>query len=459
MNNTVDVIVIGAGFAGLTAAIEAKLDGLDVIVLEKMATIGGNSVISDGGIAAPNTKMQKKRKIKDSTELMKNDILKAGSYLNNQRLVDILVDQAHDAFIWTKKFLGVEYMDRVDIFGGHSVPRCYTPINRTGRELIKALEKKCVSLGIDIKTKTYVKDFITSDNKFLGVEIVADYQYPQKNIVRTDKLYANEGIILATGGYGQNKSMLKRYKKEYAELGSTNKPSATNDLLEKLLAYPIKMIDLEEIQLLPSTSIDENGYGEGALFGDYVVFPYGILIDSREYQRFTNELTDRGSLSNRMITREPFVYGIADQLAVEKADWDLSRALKKGVVKKASSLEDLAYELGCNLDTIKKTLDTYNEAIDLGRDEAFEKTLIDQGKIMNPPYYVMKMRPKIHHTMGGVAINEYGQVMDTYNNVVKGLYAVGETTGGIHGATRLGSMAVTECIVFGRIVGQQVGHS
>lgn len=141
MSETVDVVIIGGGFAGLSAAIEAKLKGKNVVVLEKMARIGSNSVISDGGIAAANTDLQEKYKIEDSIEMMKEDILIAGKYRNDTKLVDVLVNNAKDAFIWTRDFLGVEYLDRVDIFGGHSVPRCYTPKNVTGRDLIKALEK------------------------------------------------------------------------------------------------------------------------------------------------------------------------------------------------------------------------------------------------------------------------------------------------------------------------------
>lgn len=454
MSETVDVVIIGGGFAGLSAAIEAKLKGKNVVVLEKMARIGGNSVISDGGIAAANTDLQEKYKIEDSIEMMKEDILIAGKYRNDTKLVDVLVNHAKDAFIWTRDFLGVEYSDRVDIFGGHSVPRCYTPKNVTGRDLIKALEKKCMELEVDIRTKILVEDFIVVDDIFEGVKIVENYQYPKETDGELKELYAKDGIVFATGGYGRNQTLIKRFKKEFIDLDSTNKPSADNHLLEKLLDYPIKMVDLDQVQLLPSTSIDEKGFGDGSLFGDYVVFPLGILLDPKTMRRFTSELIDRGRLSEEMMNIGNYVIGLADQDAVDMAGWDISKAIKKGVVKKYHSLEEVAVAFEGSLENLKETLKRYNTFIEEGVDRDFDKSLTNHRKIKHPPYYVMKMRPKIHHTMGGLKISEKGQVMSINHTPVKKLYAAGETAGGIHGAARLGSMAVTDCVVYGRIVGQ-----
>lgn len=456
MSETVDVVIVGGGFAGLSAAIEAKLKGKNVVVLEKMARIGGNSVISDGGIAAANTDLQEKHGIEDSIALMKKDMLKAGKYRNDEKLVDILVNNAKDAFIWTRDFLGVEYLNRVDIFGGHSVPRCYTPKNVTGRDLIKALEKKCMELEVDIRTKILVEDFIVVDDVFEGVKIVENYQYPKETDGELKELYAKDGIVLATGGYGQNQTMLKRFKKEFIDLDSTNKPSADNHLLEKLLDYPIKMVDLDQVQLLPSTSIDEKGFGDGSLFGDYVVFPLGILLDPKTMKRFTSELIDRGRLSKEMMRVGDYVIGLADQDAVDMAGWDISKAVKKGVVKKYHSLEEVATAFEGSIENLKETLKRYNTFIEEGVDRDFDKSLTNHRKIKHPPYYVMRMCPKIHHTMGGLKINEKAQVMNVNHTAVKKFYAAGETTGGIHGAARLGSMAVTDCVVFGRIVGQSI---
>ncbi len=458
MGEIVDVIIIGGGFAGLSAAIEAKLQGKQGVVFEKMAKIGGNSIISDRGIAAATTDLQEKHHIQDSLSLMKEDILKAGKYVNNETLVNLLVDHAKEAFYWTKDFLGVKYLDRVDIFGGHSVARCYTPVNRSGRDLMNALEKKCLELEVDIRTKVYVKDFIISNGEIRGIKAGYNYQYPQNDCKDIVSIYANDGVILTTGGYGYNEALINKYANKYLALDSTNKPSSTNNLLEILLDYPIKMVDLEQVQLLPSTSIDEKGFGEGTLFGDYIVFPYGILIDSKTINRFTNELTDRGKLSNEMLKHAPYCYGLVDQNGIDKAGWDITKSIKKGVVKKCDSLKELSNVLSCSIELVETTLKRYNDFVIHELDEDFHKPITNQEPLNHPPYYVMRMFPKIHHTMGGVAINELGQVLNNSNQTVKGLYAAGETAGGVHGASRLGSMAVTDCIVFGRIAGKNIGN-
>jgi len=311
-----------------------------------------------------------------------------------------------------------------------------------------------MELEVDIRTKILVEDFIVVDDVFEGVKIVEHYRYPKETDGELKELYAKDGIVFATGGYGRNQTLIKRFKKEFIDLDSTNKPSADNHLLEKLLDYPIKMVDLDQVQLLPSTSIDEKGFGDGSLFVDYVVFPHGILLDPKTMRRFTSELIDRGRLSEEMMSVGNYVIGLADQDAVDMAGWDISKAIKKGVVKKYHSLEEVAVAFEGSLENLKDTLKRYNTFIEEGVDRDFDKSLTNHRKIKHPPYYVMKMRPKIHHTMGGLKISEKGQVMSINHMPVKKLYAAGETTGGIHGAARLGSMAVTDCVVFGRIVGQ-----
>lgn len=457
MKKHVDVIIIGAGFAGLSAAIEARKRKKEVVVLEKMASIGGNSIISDGGLAAPNTDLQKKHQIDDSKCWMREDILKAGRYLNKESLVDVLVSEAKDCYRWTIEELGVEYLDRVDIFGGHRVPRCYTPKNISGRDLIRALEAKCKDLDIPIYTRTLVDDFVFEEGRIKGVKLVKNYKFQQEIKENKEILYCRDGLVLASGGFGTNQRLIGRYKEEFLGLESTNKLSATNHLLEKLLDTSIAFVDMDQIQLLPSTSIDEKGFGQGSLFGDYVVFPYGILLERKKWTRFTNELIDRGTLSKRMMDAGEYCIGLADQKAVDFAGWDLQKVLKKGVVKTFDSLEEVAFYLEAKLEDLKATLYKYNEDVKNGEDTEFSKPIRQQKSLDKPPYYVMRMKPKIHHTMGGIAINEHGQVLKVNGQVVEGFYACGETTGGVHGAARLGSMAVTDCLVFGRRVGKHIG--
>ena len=157
-NEAVDMVVVGSGFAGLAAAIEAKNAGASVTILEKMKAPGGNSIISDGGIAAAGTPMQEKVGIADSPELMYEDMLKAGLGLNHPALAREVAESSNEVFQWTIDYLGVEYLDRVDQFGGHSVPRCYTPLNISGATIIKRQLAKARELGMEVRMQMAITE-------------------------------------------------------------------------------------------------------------------------------------------------------------------------------------------------------------------------------------------------------------------------------------------------------------
>ncbi len=171
-----DVLMAGTGFAGLSAAIEAGERGAEVLIVEKMKSHGGNSIISDGGIAAPETSLQKKHGIIDSIEWMYEDMMKAGMGLNNPVLLRNVVEQANEAFEWTKNKLNVPYMDRVDIFGGHRVARCYTPIGISGAVIIKKMIEHINKTDINIKYSVLLHSLITDSQGYVvGSEILEDY--------------------------------------------------------------------------------------------------------------------------------------------------------------------------------------------------------------------------------------------------------------------------------------------
>jgi succinate dehydrogenase/fumarate reductase flavoprotein subunit len=174
----VDVLVVGSGFAGLTAAIEASLSNKQVRVIEKMKSYGGNSIISDGGIAAPNTKLQEKWNIQDSEQLMFDDMIKAGLGINLPELLHTVVYKAKEAFEWTINTLDVPYLDRVDIFGGHSVARCYTPVGVTGGTIIRKMVDKINELEIPIEYSVYFQSIIKDDlGQVIGCIVLKDYDY------------------------------------------------------------------------------------------------------------------------------------------------------------------------------------------------------------------------------------------------------------------------------------------
>jgi flavocytochrome c len=450
------VLIIGSGFAGLAAATEAHDAGASVIILEKMNAPGGNSIISDGGIAAAGTTIQKKLGIQDSPELMYRDILKAGLGLNHPDLVRKVAEKSNEVFQWSIDYLGVEYLDRVDIFGGHSVPRCYTAVGVSGSTIIKRQLSKMSELGMKVRTQTYFKNFITnSEGGISGILVRADYSHKDANSGIDKYIKARKAVILATGGFGSDVSFrLSQDPRLDEKVDTTNKPFATAEALKEALRIGATPIHLSHIQLGPWASPDEKGYGVGPGFSEYIVFQYGIVIDPTSCRRIVNELADRKTVSDAILNIGQPCIGIADAKAVEESGWDIGRCLEKGVVKPFNQLEELASSYGLSLDDLKLTLEEFNEYVRNRIDKEFGKPILpNAASISHSPYYAIRLWPKVHHTMGGVQINVRGQVIDISQNPINGLYAAGEVVGGIHGACRLGSCAITDCLVFGRICG------
>ncbi|MFC1930178.1 flavocytochrome c [Chloroflexota bacterium] len=452
-----DVIVIGSGFAGLAAAIEACNAGASVIILEKMSAPGGNSIISDGGIAAAGTEIQKKFGIKDSPKLMYQDMLKAGLGINYPDLVRQVTEKSNEVLQWTIDYLSVKYMDRLDIFGGHSVPRCLTPVGVSGSAIIKQQLIKLEEMGIKVKTRAYFKAFIRdAESNITGLLISNGYNHKNAESGTDKHIGIKKGIVLATGGFGSDVEFRSTQDPRLThDIDTTNKPFATAEALKEALKINAMPVQLSHIQLGPWGTPDEKGYGFGARFSDYIVFPYGIVIEPGSGKRIVNELADRKTISDAILNTGHPCIGIADAKAVETTGWDIKPCLEKGILKQFGQLQELASYYGIASDNLKITIEKFNGYLENKLDEELGKQILpDAVPIITPPYYGIRTWPKVHHTMGGVQINTRAQVIDINQRPIQRLYAAGEVTGGIHGACRLGSCAVTECLVFGRIAGQ-----
>ncbi len=456
-DETVDVVVVGSGFAGLAAAIEARNAGASVTILEKMKAPGGNSIISDGGIAVAGTLMQEKAGITDSAELMYEDMLKAGLGLNHPELARQVAERSNEVFQWTIDYLGVEYLDRVDQFGGHSVPRCYTPLDISGATIIKRQLAKARELGMEVRTQMYLQTILRDfEGKVCGVLVRDGYNYPDADSGVPRRIKAEKAVILASGGFGNDVAFRTVQDPRLTEeIDTTNKQCATAEALTEALRIGATPVHLSWIQLGPWASPDEKGYGVGPGFADYIAFLYGIVIDPTTGKRFINELADRKTVADAILNVGRPCIGIADAKGVEQSGWEIVRCLRKGVVKQFDRLEELASAYDIHLDPLKATVERYNQGVGRGLDEEFGKPILpDANPLTHPPYYGIRLWPKVHYTMGGVQINAKAQVIGLNQQPIKGLYAAGEVTGGVHGACRLGSCAITDCLVFGRIAGR-----
>jgi flavocytochrome c len=446
--NKVEILVVGSGYAGLSAAIEAKLAGASVLVVEKMAAPGGNSIISDGGIAAVNTSEQKEQGIIDSIDLMVADMRKAAQFRSNPQLVQVVCENSKDAYQWTKDMFDMQYRPRVEIFGGHSVPRCHTPNSVKGIDLLLSMVKKCEELNIPIIKKCEVIQVHLNDQSVSGVTVsINDIE---------EEFLVEQALIIASGGFGADLDFRRKWDARLDEtVGTTNKTSANASLLQECIRIGVQTVDLDCIQCGPWSSIDEKGFGLGPLFGDYVVFPYGILISRSNSRRFVNELADRKVISDEMFKQKEWVIGLTDQQGMDTGGWDLSKAIERNIVRKFDSLKQIANEFELDEIAFENEIERYNQFVNNREDLDFRKMITgDMKPITVSPFYIMRMWPKVHTTLGGLKIDTHARVLNQMNLPIGKMFAAGEVTGGIHGASRLGSCAITECLVMGRIAGR-----
>jgi flavocytochrome c len=445
-----DVVIIGSGCAGLSAAYEARKGGASVVVLEKLKVPGGNSIISGGLVAAAGSPLQAKEGIQDAPELLYRDMLKAGLNLNHPELATIVAENSYPIVEWTIQELGVKYLDKLMHLGGHSVPRSYFTKNMCGSAIVRRQLSKLSEAGITVRTRNCLSRlFRTTDGEMHGVQVDENYSFETKRGTSARNIRARRAVIIATGGFSEDVGFRSVQDPLLtSEIESTNRRGATAEGLVETLRIGAMPVQLSWIQMAPWTSPDEKGYGLAVNFNVGVAFPYGIMIDPGTGRRFVNELDAQIKLGHPSLT-------IADGVAASHREKLLLGMLKRGVVKRFETLDDLAKFHEIPLQPLLETVRQYNEYVNKKIDLQYGKYLPkDAMPIERSPFYSCRVSPKVHHTMGGLHINREAQVMDLKGEPIKRLYAAGEVCGGIHGASRLGSCAIAECLIFGRISGK-----
>ena len=465
-DEVVDVIVIGSGFAGLAAAIEAKKAGANVVVLEKMATFGGNSIINGGILTATGCPQQKLHKIEDSVELLEKDILTAGNYMNYSSKVRYLAEHALSNYEWTVKELGVQYLpDAIGQEGGHSVPRYVTTTNGSGSGIVTKELDKCKELGIPLRNRVFVEHIIRGDNGVEGVQVREGYRFPKADSGKVKTIRATKGVVLCYGGFSADvKFRMFQDPKLNETLDTTNQPGATGELWRETYNIGCAQIQNDWIQCGPWSNPKEKGMGIGWTFTQSAAAEYGLWVNTKG-QRFVNELANRKVRADAIFAEEAKglkAVAIANQYGADKLEAARPGIMKKlvepNIVSKYDTLEALAKDFNIPLDELKKTLAQVNESAKTKNDKPFGRYINNEFKpLTEGPWYAAITSPKVHHCMGGLLTNMKGQVLDIMDQEpIPGLYAAGEATGGIHGAVRLGSCAILDCLVNGRICGQEV---
>ena len=455
-DETFDVVVIGSGFAGLAAAIEARLAGASVCVLEKMRTVGGNSIINGGIMGVPGSPMQKREGLEDSPELMAQDMIREGAGLNHPDKVMHLCREALPTWEWTVKELGVEWVEeRVSQEGGHSVPRCAITKNGSGSGIVLKEVEKLKSLGVEPRTRVLMERIIRdADGRVKGVQVRTGYKFPDRTSGQVKFIAARRAVVLAHGGFGADVKFRSIQDPKLTEkLGTTCQPGATSEAWREAARIGCHMIQTDWIQCVPWTAPTEKGMGIALFFAQGAAAMFGVWVEDKKGSRFVDELANRKVRADaimNLLNQGVHCYAVADAAGL------LQKALDRGCVRRYDTLEALAQGESINLEGLKKSLAEWNEAVKTGRDARLGRYVNKKAVPMGTgPWYVSTMVPKVHHCMGGIYTDMEARALDIdADRPIPGLYAAGESTGGVHGAVRLGSCAVTDCIVYGRIAGR-----
>ena len=439
-----DIVIIGAGGAGMTAAITAKQAGADVIILEKMPMVGGNTTKATGGMNAAETKFQAAEGIEDSVETFIKDTMTGGYEINDPDLVGIMAGQSADAIDWLDSINAP--LPKVSFSGGATNARIHAPEDGSavGNYLVNAFSTQLEELNVPIYMETRATEIIVEDGVVTGVKAESD---------TADYTIHAKAVILATGGFGANEELYTKYREGLKGFVTTNTPGATGDGLVMAEDIGAALVDIDQIQIHPtveqttSIMVTEGVRGDGA-----------ILINSQG-KRFTNEMGTRDVVSAAEIAQDGgYAYIIFDQNIRDNLK-AIESYVKAGITVEGATIEELAGKIDVDPATLTETITTWNEAVAAKSDKEFERATGMEHDLSAAPYYAIKIAPGVHHTMGGVKINTSCEVISTEGEVIPGLFAAGEVTGGVHGGNRIGGNAVADIVVFGRIAGDSAAKA
>ncbi|MBE7216211.1 flavocytochrome c [Shewanella benthica] len=453
----VEVLIIGSGFAGLAAAIEATRKGAkDVHIFEKMSYFGGNSAINGGLFAAPGTPMQKKEGVQDSVDRMVADQMKSGRGIADEALLRHVAEHAVEALQMTMD-AGSEFHPYLQQLGGHSVARTYQTTVSCGAGITQPLYKECKKIGVKTHNRSKFEGFLVGEKgEILGVKMRENYHFGEDQPGKVIKIRAKRGVIMATGGFAQNIDLrMAQDPTLTAEVGCTNAPGATGEGMYEMFRLGAIPVHLAHIQSGPWASPDEGGFGYVSNYSIYN-FPHSMAINRLTGKRFMNEIADRktradAELGCRDEKGEALPPILITSYKDSKKHPNTKKVIKYNVGWKFDTVEELAKHFEVPLKPLKAQIEEYNSYVKSGEDTQFGKNMTKaKDKFIQAPFTVVRLWPKVHYCQGGVQVNAKAEVKDSFTGKpISGLYAAGEVCGGIHGVSRLGSCSIPECMVMG----------
>ena len=483
-----DIVIVGAGGAGMTAAITAAEEGKSVVILESQSMVGGNSVRATGGMNAGKTVYQDENEFGeaagvektlktaaekyadnetitalaktvseqwaeyqanptgyfDSVELMELDTMVGGKGINDPELVENLCSNSADAIDWLDEH-GIT-LHNVASFGGASVKRIHRPVDAEGKTLsvgsymIPLLQENCEKAGVQILLNTTANEILTDAN---GAAVGVKATGASGETVTVNA----KAVVLTTGGFGANLDMVTEYKPELKGFMTTNAAGAQGQGIEMATAIGAGTVDMDQIQLHTTVEANTAALITEGLRGD------GAVLINAEGKRFIDEVGTRDVVSAAEIAQTgSYSWLVVDQAMVD-ASSVIQGYIKKGYTVTGETYEELGKAMGVDEAAFAETMNTWNGYVDAKNDPDFGRTSF-ANKLDTAPYYAIKVTAGVHHTMGGLTINTNTEVLKEDGSVIPGLFAAGEVTGGVHGANRLGGNAVADFTVFGRIAGK-----
>ncbi len=433
-----DVVIIGAGGGGLSAAIEAHDAGANVIIVEKMPFVGGNTARATGGINAAGSVFQERDGIEDSAALHYADAMAGGEDKNDPELLKFMTENAADAIDWLTD-LGAD-VSEVGTAGGASAKRIHRPVGggAVGNHLVEVLSENTDARGIQTMLQTEATEILMEAGQVVGIKAEATDG--------THYAIHAEAVVIASGGFGNNEALFAKYQPQLEGFVTTNQPGATGDGIVMGEAVGASLTDINEIQIHPTVHQATAALITEGVRGD------GAILVNMQGERFTNELLTRDKVSAAILEQaEGYAYLVFDQHVLDTLG-AINKYIEQGLVIEAATVEELATAIGIDPTALKDTVATYTAGAVNGVDEMFGRDIIE-STLEKAPYYAIQVSPGVHHTMGGLTINTDAQVMNTEDEAIAGLFAAGEVTGGVHGAERLGGNALTDIIVYGRQAG------
>lgn len=435
-----DVIVVGAGGAGLAAAVKLGELGGKCIVLEKMPMVGGNTMRSGAAYNAVDPELQAEFGIEDSIELHVQQTYEGGDEVGKLDLIQILCENSLDALKWLESY-GVKWQHNITAVIGATWPRTHYPENSIGSDFTIPLTEAAEKFGQEILLNTQATELIVEDGRVVGVKAVNTEDGTQYEFRGT------KGVILATGGFAADIERCRQYNPKIpADIKTTNHPGATGDGIDMAVAIGAATEGIEYVQMLPigggttvSTVIDD------------------LIFVNQEGNRFVREDGRRDEMSYAVLDQPgQYMYMINDQRVVDAnvSQKGLEEKLAAGEIYRADTLEELAEQIGADPDNLVKAVEDFNAHVRSKEPDEFGREVYNNTIEVGPFWASAPQKPTLHHTMGGIRIDTEARVLTESNEPIPGLYAAGEVCGGIHGSNRLGGNALADIFVFGRIAAQ-----